>query len=76
MRPLYDARLSDLGPGDLVKVVCACGHEELLTADQIRAGHTPEFAVIVDLKWRLRCRECDERGRVDISIRWGKEVAE
>jgi hypothetical protein len=31
MRPLYDARISDLGPGDFVHVECACGHSELLT---------------------------------------------
>jgi hypothetical protein len=32
MRPLHDARISDLGSGDLVQVECACGHAELLTA--------------------------------------------
>jgi hypothetical protein len=32
MRPLYDARISDLGTGDFVHVECACGHTELLTA--------------------------------------------
>jgi hypothetical protein len=30
LRPLYDARLEDLGPGDLVQVECACGHIMLL----------------------------------------------
>jgi len=32
MRALYEARLEDLRPGDLVKVDCVCGHSELLTA--------------------------------------------
>jgi hypothetical protein len=32
MRPLYDARVSDLGPGDLVMIECCCGHSETLTA--------------------------------------------
>src|SRR4029077_8913125 len=32
MRPLYDARIEDLGPGDFVHVECACGHIERLTA--------------------------------------------
>jgi hypothetical protein len=46
MRPLYDARISDLGPGDLVKVECACGHSELLTAGMLAtAGVGPERKV-------------------------------
>jgi len=29
MRPLYDARIEDLGPGDFLRVECiACGHDE------------------------------------------------
>jgi hypothetical protein len=33
MRPLYDASVRDLGPGDLVQVECTfCRHSELLTA--------------------------------------------
>jgi len=26
---------------------------------------------ILDLAPRLRCRECDERGKVVVSVRWG-----
>ena len=70
MRPLYDARVSDLGTGDLVRVQCVCGHEELLTADQVRKAGTPAFGFIRDLKRRLRCRECDAKGRADVSIVW------
>jgi hypothetical protein len=37
MKPLYAARIEDLGPGDFVKVECtACGHAELLASDQLR----------------------------------------
>jgi len=62
MRPLYDARVSDLGPGDLVKVECACGHAELLTAAMLAtAGVGPERKVL-DLGARMRCRECDSAG--------------
>jgi hypothetical protein len=32
MRPLYDARVEDLGPDDRVVVECGCGHVERLTA--------------------------------------------
>ena len=70
MRPLYDARLQDLGPGDLVKITCACSHTELLTASMLRTAGVREYQTIVDLKWKLRCRECDERGKVAISIEW------
>lgn len=75
MRPLYDARLEDLGSGDLVQVECVCGHVELLTAAMLRTAGVTEHRKLLDLQQHLRCRECDERGRVDISIRWGNEVA-
>ena len=70
MRPLYDARLEDLGPGDVVKVECVCGHTELLTAAMLRTAGLPEYEIIVRLQRRFRCRLCDERGKVDVSIRW------
>lgn len=35
MRALFEARLEDLGPGDLVKIECICGHSELLTASML-----------------------------------------
>jgi hypothetical protein len=56
MRPLYNARLSDLGPGDLVQIECVCGHEELMTAAMIRQAGPPEFGFVLDLQRRLRCR--------------------
>ena len=75
MKMLYEARLQDLGPGDFVKVECAaCGHAELLASDQLRirgvalAPHTP----VLDLERRLRCRECDARGRAVVSIKWAE----
>jgi hypothetical protein len=33
------------------------------------AGVTPE-AKVLDLERRMRCRECDKRGEVVVSIRW------
>jgi hypothetical protein len=72
MRPLYAARISDLGPRELVRVKCACGHTELLTAAMLAtAGVVPERKVL-DLGARMRCRECDERGRAVVSVRWGR----
>jgi hypothetical protein len=78
MVPLYAARIQDLGPGDFVKAECvACGHAELLVSDQLRIKglllppHTP----VLDLEPRLRCRGCDARGRVMVSVRWADGAA-
>ena len=70
VRPFYDARVSDLGPGDFVQVECACSHSELLTRAMLTTAGLAPHDVIKDLARRMRCRECDEKGRVDISIKW------
>src|SRR5207302_2319146 len=65
--PFYAARVSDLGPGDLVQVECACGHTERLTAAMlITAGVGPDERV---QGLERRMRKCDEKGRAVISIR-------
>jgi hypothetical protein len=69
MRPLYDARVSDLGPGDLVQVECtACGHSELLTAALLGTAGLRPHTVIMELVRRMRCRECDTRGQDDFYL--------
>jgi len=73
MVPLYAARIEDLGPGDCVRVQCiACGHDDLLRADQLRVKglRLPPTTLVLDLEPRLRCRECDARGKAVVSIRW------
>jgi hypothetical protein len=70
MRPLYDARLEDLGAGDFVNVECACGHSELLTLAMLRTAGIAEHRKILDLQAHMRCRECDELGNVMVSISW------
>jgi hypothetical protein len=70
---LTTPRVSDLGPGDLVIVEClACDHSESLTALMLKTAGLPPHAVIRDLERRMRCRECDARGKVSISIRWAE----
>ena len=77
MVPLYAARIEDLGPGDFVKAECiACGHDELIPASALLQGlrllpHTP----VLDLEPRLRCRECDAKGKAVVSIKWGDPAA-
>ena len=68
MRPLYAAKLEDLGPADRIKVQCG-GRKRvgLIAADGL--GLPPHTAVL-DLKHWLRCRGCGARGRCIVSIVW------
>lgn len=74
--PLYAARVSDLKTGDLVLVECACGHSMTLPPSSLSDGLrlSADFK-IVDLAPRLRCCECNKRGRAVVSIRWASVVA-
>jgi len=69
MKPLYAARLEDLGAGDLVLVECVCGHTEHLTATMLATAGVKPYERLVDLQAKMGCRECDERGKVLVSIR-------
>jgi hypothetical protein len=73
MRPLYLARIEDLGRGDFVKVDCAaCRHVALLTPNfLLRLGLSPQ-AKVLDLKGRVRCRACGARGGAVVSVKWGR----
>jgi len=70
--PLYSARIEDLRSGDLVIVECgACGHDGLIHPSALPSlGLGPDERV-VDLAPRLRCRECDLKGKAVVSIKWG-----
>jgi hypothetical protein len=75
IKPLYAARLEDLGPGDFVQVRCVCGHEDLLPASGFIQGmKLPLYFHVLDLAPKMRCRECDERGKAVVSIKWGTEL--
>ena len=74
MRALYEAPAPDLGTEDLVKVECICGHTELLRAGMLTTAGVKPFQNILDLEYKLRCRECDRRGRVVISIKWDMQA--
>jgi hypothetical protein len=68
--PFYAARVSDLGPGDFVQVQCACGHTERLTAAMLITAGVRLEERVQGLGSRMRCRECDKKGRALISIHW------
>ena len=74
MRALYEARLSDLGPDDLVKIECtACRHDALIPASGFLIGLSlPPYMHILDLERKLRCRECDARGKAVEPIKWAE----
>jgi hypothetical protein len=69
--PLYAARVSDLKPGDFVRVECgACGHDGLIHPSALASlGLGPDDRV-VDLEPRLRCRGCDAKGKAVVSVMW------
>jgi hypothetical protein len=75
--PLDAAWIEDLGPGDFVKAECmACGHDELIPASALLQGlRLPPTYRVLDLEPRLRCRECDTRGKAAVSIKWGEPAA-
>jgi hypothetical protein len=73
MVPFYAARVSDLGPGDFLRLDCACGHIERLTAAMLTTAGVAPDSKVQDLGYRMRCRECDEKGRAAISLRWATE---
>jgi hypothetical protein len=77
MMPLYAARIEDLGPGDFVKMECgACGHDTLIPASALLQGlRLSSASLVLDLQPRLRCRECDARGKAVVSIKWGRDTA-
>lgn len=72
MRPLYDARIGDLGPGDLLKITCqACSHVMRVQRDYLARFHRMEpYQPVLSLQRRFSCRRCRTRGHVDISIQW------
>lgn len=60
----------DLGACDLVKVECACGRTETLTCRMLATAGVGVDEKVLDLGTRLRCRECDAKGRAVVSVRW------
>jgi hypothetical protein len=76
MKALYAARVSDLGASDVVKAECLeCGHTEWLTGSMLLTAGLKPFTPILDLETRLRCRECDARGRALVTVRWGGDAS-
>jgi hypothetical protein len=76
MKALYAARIEDLGPGDFVRVECAgCGQETLIPGSPLLQDlRLRPIMPVLDLKYRLRCRQCDAKGKAVVSIRWALQA--
>lgn len=72
MKMMYEARVSDIGPEDRVKVVCGtCLHEVVIPPIGLTQGlKLPPDTLINSLEHRFRCRECDQRGTAIVTILW------
>ena len=68
--PLYDPRVSDLLRGDFLHLRCASGHEKLIPQSALlqELRRRPDDR-IADLLPLLRCRECEEWGKVVVNVR-------
>jgi hypothetical protein len=45
----------------------------MLTATMLKAAGVQHQTFVRDLGRKMRCRECDERGNVDVSVRWADQ---
>jgi hypothetical protein len=45
-----------------------------LTAQMLTMTGLPGYENILGLQRRMRCRECDAKGKVIVSIKWGGET--
>ena len=73
MRPLYAARLEDLGAAHRISVECeSCKRVGLIaTAGLGLLGHTP----VLDPRFSLRCQGCGVKGRALVVIVWADQGA-
>ena len=67
-----------LAPAISSRVECAaCGHAELLGSDMLRINGVPlpPVTLVLDLERRVRCRECDAKGKAVVTIKWAEGAA-
>jgi hypothetical protein len=67
MRPFYDARVGDLSIEDRVRIECQCRRIVLIP---VQGLGLPGHARIRELGRLLRCDNCGERGKVELTIVW------
>jgi hypothetical protein len=67
MRAMYEARIEDMSAADRLRVECVCGRVALIAVNGLGL---PPYLRVQELKRRLRCENCGERGKVDLTIVW------
>jgi hypothetical protein len=65
----FQTRITDLGPGDVVRIECGrCRHTAKLAAQTLTAmGMSPEQK-IAELNRRMPCGKCNVRGIAKVTI--------
>jgi hypothetical protein len=67
VRAFFEARIEHLTIEDLVRVDCPCARTALIAVQGLCG---PGHVLIRDLNPLLRCENCGERGKVDLTIGW------
>lgn len=77
MRAFFEARIEHLMIADRVRVECLgkmpdgsrCNRVALIA---VQGPNLPGYTPIREIGRRLRCDNCGEKGKVDLSIVWSK----
>ena len=67
MRAFFESRIEHLTIADRVRIACQCGRVAFIAVQGLRQ---PNHRLVRDLKPLLRCENCGERGKVDLTIVW------
>jgi len=62
--------IEDFGDGDYLRVECVCGHSEMIPRVGVVGWRLPPYTRVLDLERPFRCRECDRKDSVSLSIKW------
>ncbi len=66
--PRYAFRLEDLRAFHLVRASChACAHKAIIPNAMLLQGQ-PGYTRLISLERRLRCRNCEARGRASLEV--------
>jgi hypothetical protein len=73
MRAFQECRQEDIGRFDRISVACQCGRTVLLHPSA--PDGLPNNLPVLDLKPRLRCDGCGEKGKAEVSVIWATYAA-
>jgi len=64
---MYEARVEDMSAADRLRIECTCGRIVLIAVNGLGL---PPYLRVRELGRRLKCENCGERGKVDLTIVW------